>query len=129
MRACFALFFLLCPVVRAGEIVFHEDFEQFNPRHWDDISGWGDSVKIVDNGHQGKCLQVTATAGKNTGGSLFKMLDPALETCHLRFYVKFDANHGYIHHFVHLCAYNPPTLWPQGGAGERPAATSALPPA
>ncbi|MHC4607830.1 MAG: hypothetical protein ACYTAF_13030, partial [Planctomycetota bacterium] len=28
--------------------------------------------------------------------------------------------HGYIHHFVHLTGYNPPTRWPQGGAGERP---------
>src|SRR5690242_2903071 len=105
MRTFLAFFFLLCPVVSAGEVVLREDFERFNPQNWDDVSGWGKSVQIVDGGRHGKCLQITATAAKDTGGSMFKMLDPGLETCHLRFYVKFDENHGYIHHFVHLCAY------------------------
>src|SRR4029453_16303487 len=51
---------------------------------------------------------------------LYRMLDPGLDTCHLRFYVKFDKEHDYVHHFVHLVGYNPPTRYPQGGAGERP---------
>jgi hypothetical protein len=39
---------------------------------------------------------------------------------HVRFYVKFDPDCAPIHHFFHVGGYNPPTPWPQGGAGERP---------
>jgi hypothetical protein len=38
----------------------------------------------------------------------------------VRFYVKFDPACAPIHHFVHVGGYNPPTPWPQGGAGMRP---------
>jgi hypothetical protein len=34
--------------------------------------------------------------------------------------VKFAEDCYPIHHFVHLGGYNPPTPWPQGGAGIRP---------
>jgi len=35
--------------------------------------------------------------------------------------VKFDPDCFPIHHFVHVGGYHPPTPWPQGGAGIRPA--------
>ena len=38
-----------------------------------------------------------------------------------QFYVKFEADHSPVHHFVHMGGYYPPTTWPQGGAGSRPA--------
>jgi hypothetical protein len=104
----------------ADNIVFQEDFEHFDRKNWNDISDKADAIAIVDGGFSGKCLQITARRGQNTGGHLFKLLDPGLDTCHLRFYVKFDADHGYIHHFMHLVGYNPPTRYPQGGAGDRP---------
>ena len=102
-------------------VVFCEDFEDFDPARWDDLGRHPDNLEVVDGGvGGGKCLQITATLGQDTGGHLYKLLEPGLETCHLRFYVKFEAEHGYVHHFVHLTGYRPPTRWPQGGAGERP---------
>ena len=126
---------LLCPLLlvpalaappAAGPLpartVFREDFEQFDRKNWDEFGDAPDAIEIVDGGPagRGKCVQITATLGKNTGAHLYKMLDPGLDTCHLRFYVKFERDHDYIHHFVHLVGYRPPTRWAQGGAGERP---------
>ena len=106
----------------SGGVVFAEDFENFDRKRWSEILDKGDAVAIVDGGPSGdgKCVQLTHRLGQNTGGHLYKMLDQGLDTCHLRFYVKFEKGHDFIHHFVHLCGYNPPTRWPQGGAGERP---------
>jgi len=42
------------------------------------------------------------------------------EKLYVRFYVKFDPDCYPIHHFFHVGGYNPPTPWPQGGAGTRP---------
>ena len=110
------------PAAKPQDVVFSEDFENFDRGRWNEILDKGDAVAIVDGGPsgKGKCVQITHRLGQNTGGHLYKMLDEGLDTCHLRFYVKFEKDHGYIHHFVHMCAYNPPTKWPQGGAGERP---------
>ncbi len=105
-----------------GRVVFAEDFEAFDRKNWSDVAH-PDALAIVPGGPSGKgsCAQVTATLGTNTGSHLYKMLAPGLDVCHLRFYVRFEKEHEYIHHFIHLCGYNPPTRWPQGGAGERPA--------
>lgn len=103
-----------------NDIVLTEDFENFDAKNWSDVKDKG-ALKIVDGGHTGKkCLEITATLEENTGGHLYKMLDPGLDRCYLRFYVKFEKEHDYIHHFVHLTGYNPATKWPQGGAGELP---------
>jgi hypothetical protein len=104
------------------DVVFFEDFENFDRKRWNEILDKGDGFAIVDGGPSGhgKCVQLTHRLGQNTGGHLYKMLDRGLDTCHLRFYVKFEKGHDFIHHFVHLCGYNPPTRYPQGGAGERP---------
>jgi len=125
MRWCFLAAFLgLCGWCAAAqsdpEVVFSEDFENFDPKNWSEIKKLGDTVEIVDGGRRGKCAQITATLGRDEGGHLYRVLREGLETCHLRFYVKFEKEHAYIHHFVTLCAYNPPTRWPQGGAGTRP---------
>jgi hypothetical protein len=65
-----------------------------------------------------RCLQVTATLGENTGGHLFKRLQPIQERVFARFYVKFAEDAPYVHHFCGLGGYNPPTNWPQGNAGK-----------
>lgn len=103
-----------------ADFVFTEDFENFDPARWSNIKG-AKTVQIVPGGRTGgMCAQITATHGENTGGYLYKMIKPGLDTAHLRFYVKFEAEHEYIHHFVRLVGYNPPTPWPQGRAGEKP---------
>jgi hypothetical protein len=116
------LLLTLAPSFARADEVFREDFEHFDRKTWDDFGDTPSAVEVVEGGPsgKGKCVQITATLGKDTGAHLYKMLQPGLDTCHLRFYVKFDKDHDYIHHFVHLVGYNPPTRYPQGGAGERP---------
>jgi hypothetical protein len=58
---------------------------------------------------------------ENTGGHLFKRLDPIQTRVFARFYVKFASDAPYLHHFSGLGGYNPPTNWPQGSAGKRAA--------
>lgn len=104
-----------------GAVVFKEDFEKFDRKRWDDFGKTPSAVRIVEGGvGGGKCVEITATLGEDTGAHLYKMLDSGLDLCFLRFYVKFEEEHDYLHHFVHLVGYNPATRWPQGGAGERP---------
>jgi len=68
-----------------------------------------------------KSLLMSHVGGKSTGGHLYRRLMPGYDQLYVRFYVKFDQDCYPIHHFVHLGGYNPPTPWPQGGAGIRPA--------
>lgn len=67
-----------------------------------------------------RSLQMTGNPAKNEGGHLYKKLPREVDTGFARFYVKFPAEAGYIHHFVHFGGYRPATTWPQGGAGSRP---------
>src|SRR5258706_5481484 len=67
-----------------------------------------------------RCVALTATPGVNEGGYFYKRLSRGVEKLHARFYVKFAEDPDYLHHFVSLGGYRPPTDWPQGGAGDRP---------
>jgi hypothetical protein len=108
-------------------VVFAEDFEldslaDLRPR-WNEIQNPEAKVlRLVEDAPAGSggrlSLEVTATLGENTGGHLFKRLDPALEKVFARFYVKFAEDAPYLHHFSGLGGYNPPTNWPQGNAGK-----------
>jgi hypothetical protein len=110
-------------------VLFAEDFETGSledvVRHWSEASNKDGKVLAFSAdappGSGGKrCLQMTATLGENTGGHLYKRLPRGVDTVFARFYVKFAPDADYLHHFVHLGGYNPPTDYPQGGAGERP---------
>jgi hypothetical protein len=63
---------------------------------------------------------VSHVGGRSTGGHLYRRLEPGYHKLHVRFYVKFAADCGPIHHFFHIGGYHPTTPYPQGGAGERP---------
>jgi len=66
-------------------------------------------------------LLMTHVGGEGEGGHLYRRLLPGYKQIFARFYVKFDPDCAPIHHFgTHLGGYNPPTPWPQGGAGIRP---------
>jgi hypothetical protein len=108
-------------------VVFTADFEQATVA--DVASRWDDSrntagmslvplVPPASLGLQG--LQMTAVMGQDTGGHLYKLLAPGYDRLYARFYLRFPPDHHPVHHFVHMGGYNPPTPWPQGGAGERP---------
>lgn len=116
-------------IQRDPDVVFAEDFEggtlEEVAKRWGNISNKEGKVMAfssdVPPGSGGqRSLQMTATLGENTGGHLYTRFPQGLEVAFARFYVKFPPDAGYIHHFVHLGGYNPPTPWPQGGAGERP---------
>ncbi len=102
-----------------------DDLEDLKPR-WNEIENReGEVLELVADHPAASagqtCLQVTATLGKNTGGHLFKRLDPIQTRVFARFYVKFAEDAPYLHHFSGLGGYNPPTNWPQGSAGKHAA--------
>jgi hypothetical protein len=110
-----------------GGIIFQEDFEAASITEM--ISKWDEAKNHanmsfsgdVPQGSQGsQSLIMTYTAAQNTGGHLYKMFPEGYDSLYARFYVKFEANHSNVHHFVHMGGYYPPTTWPQGGAGSRP---------
>jgi hypothetical protein len=109
-------------------VLFSENFEEGTlqdlAQRWSNVSNKGGKVLAfsddVPPASSGKrSIQMTATLRENTGGHLYVRFR-GVDTAFARFYVKFPEDAGYIHHFVHLGGYNPPTPWPQGGAGERP---------
>ena len=108
-------------------VILHEDFEAdaIDRKRWPNVSDKAGALKLVrpsTRGHGGRqALQITATLGTNTGGHLFRRFATGYERMHARFRVRFDENCDYIHHFVHMVAQLPPTSWPTGGAGLRPA--------
>jgi len=110
-------------------VVFTEDFEEPNldsvAARWDEVvnlEGMSlvSDAPLVSSGIQS--IQMTSIIGQNTGGHLYKRLSnyAGYDTLYARFYVKFAYGCHPIHHFVHMGGYNPPTPWPQGGAGVRP---------
>jgi len=110
-------------------VLFADDFESGDvealAKRWDSVSNQGgkvvafsDDVPAASGGK--RSLQMTATLGQDTGGHLYSRLRRPVDKGFLRFYVKFAENAEYIHHFMHFGGYNPPTQWPQGGAGDRP---------
>lgn len=110
-------------------VLLVEDFESGDvaalKKRWESVSNEGGQVlsfrEDAPPASAGKrSLVMTATLGENTGGHLYRRLPREVERLFARFYVRFDEDSDYVHHFVHLGGYRPSTAWPQGGAGERP---------
>jgi len=108
-------------------VIFVEDFEEGSIdavcKRWENVKNTRalSLSRDVVPGSGGKySLLMTHTGGKGTGAHLYRRLLPGYGQIFVRFYVKFDRACGPIHHFVHVGGYNPPTPWPQGGAGIRP---------
>ncbi len=114
-------------IIRDPAVILHEDFEaaQIDKKRWPSISNKAGALKLVRDPasvHGGRqALQITATLGKNTGGHLFRRFKKGYDQLYTRFCVKFAEDCDYTHHFVHMVAQLPPTSWPTGGAGLRPA--------
>ena len=112
-------------------VLLFEDFDGVDLKtvasRWDDVSNAQGTVLALAadvpaevSGANQHSLQLTAHPGQDTGGHLYRRLPRGVDELFVRFYVKFPDPPTYIHHFVHLGGYNPPTRWPHGGAGERP---------
>ncbi len=108
-------------------VIFTEQFEEASieelKRRWEDVKNARAMAfsHDVPGGSAGKqSLLVTHVGGQGTGAHLYRRLMPGYEKWFVRFYVKFAPDCYPIHHFFHIGGYNPPTRWPQGGAGVRP---------
>jgi len=108
-------------------IVFVEQFEEETLddlfANWDDIRNpqnmsLSDDVPISSGGKQS--LKVRHIGQVDTGAHLYRRLLPGYDKLYMRTYIKFASDCGPIHHFYQGGGYNPPTRWPQGGAGEKP---------
>ena len=108
-------------------VVFSENFEgalDDLKKKWSSVDGaqimsQSDDRPAASGGKHS--LLMTHVGGKGTGGSLYRSFKPGYDKLFARFYVKFDPDCVPIHHFgTNIGGYNPPTPWPQGGAGLRP---------
>jgi hypothetical protein len=116
-------------IERDPAVLFAESFEggtlEEIEKRWDSVSNkdgkvlaLSDEVPVESGGR--RSIQITATLGTDTGGHLYTRLPRPVDTAYVRFYVKFAKDDGYVHHFVSFGGYDPPTSYPQGGAGTRP---------
>ena len=108
-------------------VVFFENFEngtvaELSPR-WDELKN-PDNLSLVsdapagsDGGHS---LRIVSHGGVDTGGHVYTRLRGPQERLYVRYYVKYASGGTYHHAGAWLGGYNPPTSWPQGGAGQRP---------
>ncbi len=110
------------------DVLFVEKFDAANvadiARRWDTADGTSImslSSDTAPGSRDQTSLLMSHVGGEGTGGQFYRRLLPGYDQVFARFYVKFAADCEPIHHFgTHLGGFNPPTPWPQGGAGTRP---------
>ena len=109
------------------DVIFAENFETGTPG--DLAARWTDVKNAVGMSYVGdvpldsggsRALEMTSIGGQNTGGHLYRRLTAGHDELYLRYYVKYASGGSYHHCGGYIGGYNPPTNWPQGGAGIRP---------
>ena len=130
MRTAWLFLLIFISSITIGQessTIFKENFEKATlqeiVKNWNDsknVEGMSLSIDIPQDSKGTQSLMMTYTPGKDTGGHLYKMFREGYDSLFARFYVKFCDKHSKVHHLVHMGGYNPPTNWPQGGAGIRP---------
>lgn len=113
------------------DVVFVESFDGSLDEiagRWETVAGRpimaaSDDVPPGSGGR--RSLQLTrvagGTGGYEDGGSFYRRLAGGHDRLFVRVYMKFNKGHASVHHYgPALIGYNPPTAWPQGGAGTRP---------
>ena len=118
-------------IAKDDSVVFVENFEQRSLdsmwKRWDVADNRGDMTfsRDVPPGSGGR-QSLIMERREGSGGHLYRRLENERggyghELLFARFYVKFAAGCGELHHFgTNLGGYNPPTPWAQGGAGRLP---------
>lgn len=115
-------------IARHAAVIFAEDFESGElGARWDERGRTGgQALRLVPSqspvGGE-HCLRIEAILGQNTGDGLTKWYEPVPQVF-VRFYVRFDPDCDYVHHFVTLRAnksWRGGDRWSGfGGAGHRP---------
>ena len=120
--------FSISAVGQESTIVFEEGFEVGSVS--DVLVNWNDTQNTagmslsrdVPEGSLGQSsLMMTYKPGENHGGHLFKLFPEGMEVLYARFYVKFISGHRKVHHLVKMGGNHPPSAWPVGKAGVKPA--------
>jgi hypothetical protein len=108
-------------------VLFHEDFEHGSAallgQRYTSVRNPGNLTFVQDVPPESAgtlALRMRSVGGEDTGAHLFRNLPGGHDRLHLRYYVHYDRTHRYHHTGGGLGGYNPPTPWPQGGAGTRP---------
>ncbi|XZE19057.1 hypothetical protein SH449x_004367 [Pirellulaceae bacterium SH449] len=110
------------------DVIFADNFESGKlGKGWDErTSEDKEALYLVSPEHElggEHCMKVVARLNKNEGGGLTKWFEPS-DTLFFRFYVKFDKECDYVHHFVTLRANKSLVgrdRWSGfGGAGNKP---------
>jgi len=92
-----------------ADVLFADDFEGGDFTRWDETrNDAGAVLSLVDQSSADPrlgthSLKVTAILGENTGGGATKWFESA-NAVFIRFYVKFDPDCNYVHHFCTLRA-------------------------
>lgn len=118
------------------DVVFVESFEgsvEAICSRWESVAGReimskSDEVPAGSGGKQSLLLTRVAggTDGYTDGGNLYRRIRNDAgglgdDQLFFRFYMKFNRDHGPIHHYGSgLLGFHPSTAWPQGRAGQRP---------
>jgi uncharacterized repeat protein (TIGR01451 family) len=110
-----------------SQVIFTEDFETGSlsdiTDRWTDhsnVEGMSLVSDVPSASSGARSLQITSIGGTNTGGHFYKRLSIGHDQLYFRFYVKYASGGTYHHTGGKIGGYNPPTNWPQGGAGIRP---------
>lgn len=109
-------------IIKDKHVVFADDFERTDFSRWD-VAQHPKQTKLARtkaNVHAGKqSVEMTAVMPNAHGGDLIKWFKPGFDRLHARFYVKFEKDHSYVHHFVHIVGGR--DQWSGfGKAGRRP---------
>jgi hypothetical protein len=115
---------------RDPRVLFVENFETGNVpaigKRWGDIRDpenmdLSDDVSLASPGKRSLHIRAGGAPGQfKNGGHLYAQVR-AVEKIHVRFYVKFPRNSGYLHHSTVIIADGDSTPWPKGYAGKKPA--------
>jgi hypothetical protein len=110
-------------------VVFVENFEEasmteiFN--RWGDVKNGPGLLRSSDvpSGSAGsRSLSIPwVGGGVNSGGHLYKVLNPAItDTLHVRYYIKYPSVGNFHHSGIWVGGNNPVSAWPDPKAGVRP---------
>jgi len=109
-------------------VLFADDFESGTLAAWDEDQTGGDRTRCAvttdpkEAFFGAHAVRMTAHRGKDNGAGLIAWLDEGQDELFARFYVRFAADAGYVHHFVHV--NGSPERWGSfGKAGLRPDGT------
>ena len=95
-------------IANDSQVIYANGFEA-GKGDWDVTSGGltaaNCTVITSDFNNGASCLRNVATLATDTGVSLHKFFSPGYDEMYARWYVKFDNNFDYLHHFTQMAHY------------------------